>query len=160
MKQKLTILTIFTLLLMSCMGGSGKRGHRSDFLPPIKIEIPASVKSDEGLTALVKKSETAINEFSDNMEYLIEDLKDFKDMKEEDLGTFEKIKVTKIMAEFMLNSTKGLAVLEEFNSYAEKRAEQQEPLTDEQMKAMAVIYDTFEKRMQQLDKKYKDFGGK
>ncbi len=160
MKQKLTTITILTLLLMSCMGGSGKREHRSDFLPPIKIEIPTSIKGDEGLTALVKKSETAINEFSDNMEYLIEDLKDFKDMKEEDLGTFEKIKVAKTMADFMLNSTKGMAVLAEFNNYAEKRAAEQKPLNDEQMKAMAVIYDTFEKRMKQLDKKYKDFGGK
>ncbi len=159
MKAKLVIVVLIGWLLIGCMG-DGKRTHRSDFLPPIKIEIPAAIQSDPGLTSLVKKSETAINEFSDNMEYLIDDLKGFQGMKEEDMGTFEKIKATKIMADFFMNSTKGMAVLEEFNNYAEKRVEQQNPLTDEQMKAMAVIYDTFEARMNQLNQKYKDFGGK
>ncbi len=159
MKTKLIVIAIVGLLVISCMG-DGKRGHRSDFLPPIKIEIPAAIQSDPGLTNLVKKSEGAINEFSDNMEYLIDDLKAFQGMKEEDMGTFEKIKATKIMAEFFVNSTKGIAVLEEFNSYAEKRVAQQKPLTDEQMKAMAVIYETFEARMKQLDQKYQNVGGK
>ncbi len=159
MKTKLIIIVIVGLFIASCVG-EGKRGHRSDFLPPIKIEVPAAIQSDPGLTNLVKKSEAAINEFSDNMEYLIEDIKPFQNIKEEDMGTFEKIKAAKIMAEFFLNSTKGMKVLEEFNNYAEQRVEQQKPLTDEQMKAMAVIYDTFEARMKQLEKKYKNAGGK
>lgn len=157
-KQRIWLFAI-VVLLTGCMG-NGKRGHRSDFLPPIKIEIPAAIKSDAELTNLVKESEKAINEFSDNMEYLIEDIKPYKDVKEEDIGTFDKIKLTKIAGEFMLNSANGMKVLEKFGNYSEKRLEQQQPLTDEQMKAMAIVYDTFEARMKQLEKKYQEFVGK
>lgn len=147
------------VLMVSCMG-DGKRGHRSDFLPPIKIEIPAVIQSDAELTDLVKESEKAINEFSDNMEYLIEDIKPYKDTKEEDIGTFDKIKLAKMTAEFFANSSKGMLVLEKFNNYSEERLKQQKPLNDEQLRAMSVVYDTFESRMKQLDEKYKNLGGK
>lgn len=148
---------IFACIILMASCSDRKRGHRSDFLPPIKIEIPAAIQSDAELTDLVKESEKAINEFSDNMEYLIEDIKPYKDIKEKDISTFDKMKLTKITGEFMLNSVNGMKVLEKFGSYSEKRLEQQKPLTDEQMKAMAVVYDTFEVRMKQLEEKYKEF---
>lgn len=157
--KQLSLLLVVALLTASCWGNK-KRGHRKDFLPPIKIEIPDVIKSDAELTDLVKESEKAINEFSDNMEYLIDDIKPYKDIDFDKASTFEKMKITKIGVEFFANSAKGLTVLEKLSGYAEKRVEQEKPLTDEQIKAMAVIYDTFEARMKQLDGKYKEFGGK
>ncbi len=159
MKTKLIIVSFLATFIISCMG-NGKRGHRSDFLPPIEIQIPNAIKSDAELTNLVKESEKAINEFSDNMEYLIEDLKPYKDVKPEEASTFVKLKLTKIGVDFFTNSTKGLAVMEKLESYSSKRALEQKPLNDEQLKAIAVIYDTFKTRMEQLERKYKDFGGK
>ncbi len=159
MKTKLIIVSFLAIFIISCMG-NGKRGHRSDFLPPIEIEISDIIKSDAELTNLVKESEKAINEFSDNMEYLIEDIKPYKDVNPEEASTFVKLKLTKIGVDFFANSTKGLAVMEKLESYSSKRALEQKPLNDEQLKAIAVIYDTFKTRMEQLEKKYKDFGGK
>lgn len=152
-------LLLSFILLVSC-SGDGKRGHRSDFLQPIEIEVPESIKNDSELNALVEESEKAMNEFSDNLEYLIEDIKPYKDMKEDDFSTFDKMKIAKIGVEFLTNSANGMAVLEKINNYATQRAEQDKPLTDEQIKAMAVIYDTFEARMKALEDKYHDFAGK
>ncbi len=153
MKAKLLVIAVLGIFIIGCMG-DGKRSRRSDFLPPIEIEIPEEVKNDAELTALVKESEIAINEFSNNMEYLIEDMKPFMDKKEEDMSTFDKLKFAKIGAEFIANSTKGALVLEKLAYYSDKRVLEKKPLTDKQLKAIAVVYDTFEKRMQQLDKKY------
>ncbi len=153
MKTKLIIFAFLSLLLLGCIGKE-KRTHRSDFLPPLRIEIPNEIQQDTELTALVKKSEVTINKLSNNMEYLLEDMEPFLDKKEEDLSTFERLKLTKIVAKFVANSTKGALVLTKIASYSDKRAMTENPLTDEQLKAIALISDTFEKRMQQLDDKY------
>ncbi len=153
MKVKLILIAFLGMFIMGCAEGE-KRTRKSDFLPPLKIEIPNAIKQDAELAALVKESEAAINELSDNMEYLIEDMKPFLDKKEEQLSTFERLKVTKIVAKFVANSTKGALVLTKIASYSDKRAMTDIPLTDEQLKAIALVSDTFEKRMQQLDDKY------
>ncbi len=153
MRAKLILIAFLGMFIIGCTGG-GKRSHRSDFLPPLKIEIPNEIKQDAELAALVKDSEAAINEFSDNMEYLIVDMKPFMDKKEEELSTFERLKLTKIVAQFVANSTKGALVLTKIATYSDERSMTENPLTDEQLKAIAVVVDTFEKRMQQLDEKY------
>lgn len=155
MKRNITLVLIFTVLLSSCIGG-GKKKRDKDFLPPLKIEIPASIAQDEELASLVKDSEKAINEFSDNMEALLKELEPFEDKKEEDLSTFETIKASKIITDFMMNNANALMVLEKIGDYANIRAKEQKPLNDEQMEAMAIIYDTFEARMKQLDEKYSE----
>ncbi len=153
MRAKLILIAFLGMFIVGCTGG-GKRAHRSDFLQPLKIEIPNEIKQDAELVALVKESEAAINEFSDNMEYLIVDMKPFMDKKEEELSTFERLKLTKIVAQFVANSTKGALVLTKIAAYSDERSMTDNPLTDEQLKVIAVVVDTFEKRMQQLDEKY------
>ncbi|PID93653.1 MAG: hypothetical protein CSA95_07005 [Bacteroidetes bacterium] len=151
---------LFVATLFVNCGGVGSRGSHKGYLSPIEITIPDAIKSDKELTQLVKDSEGAINEFSNNMEALIEDLEPYKDVDMDEASTLVKIKMTKIAVEFLANSSKGIAVLEKLEEYADQRQNQQTPLTDEQMEAMAVIYDTFEARMEQLEEKYRDFGGK
>ncbi len=152
-KTKIILITFLGLLMAGCRE-DGKRSHRNDFLPPLKIEIPNEIKEDVELVALVKDSEVAINKFSDNMEYLILDMKPYLDKKDEQLSTFERLKLTKIVTKFVANSTKGALVLTKIATYSDKRAMTNNPLTEEQLKAIALVSDTFEKRMQQLDDKY------
>lgn len=157
----LILFFLASLLQIACSGKEKETTttNRENLLSPVKIEIPDAIKSDADLTALVKESETALNKFSDNMEVLIEELAPYKGTEAEELGTFEKMKVAKIAMEFMAKNTEGIAILQKLSNYAEKRASENKPLTDEQMKAMAVIYDAFEKRMKEIGEKYEGFGG-
>ncbi len=145
-------LVITTLIITSCFGGgSSKKG---DYLPPLKVEIPDAIKDDPKLVDLVKSSEKAINEFSNNMEQLVVDLEPYMDKEEEDLGTFDKLKIAKIGVDFLANSTNALAVIEKLELYSSIQEKEGNKLDDDHLHAIATVIDAFEKRMEQLDKKY------
>ena len=56
------------------MGESKKRN--ATFLPPLTISIADEIKGDTELVEVIKSSEKALNEFSDNIEQLAIEGKD------------------------------------------------------------------------------------
>jgi hypothetical protein len=159
MKQVTTTLLsllFITLLISSCT--SGKK-RDADFLPPIKIEISSEIKGDKELVDIVKSSEKAINEFSDNIERLAVDGKGILNKKEEERTLMDNMKLARMAVEFISNSTQMTQTLDKFNTYVEKR-ESQGIINDTQLKALEQVGLSFEKRMEQIEAKYDKYYNK
>ena len=157
MNNKLKIFAVLLVLsaaIFACSGGKSKRN--SNALPPLKIEISDEIKNDVELTQLVKSSESAINEFSDNMEQLAIDGKDILTVPEEDQTVMDGLKTAKLMVQFISNSTQLAATIEKFDNYVNSKKEQ-EIINDTQLKALEQVSEAFETRMNQLNEKYKDY---
>ena len=159
MKKLLNIapaLLLLVLLLNACTGGTNKRN--SDFLPPMKIEIADEIKGDAELVEMIQSSEKAINEFSDNIEQLAIDGKEFieKSNREEETSVMEKLKAGKMMLEFASNSTQMINTMEKFTNYMESK-ESQGIINDEQLKALEQVGTAFNMRIEEVNKKYSDY---
>ncbi len=156
----LSIVLLLGVFVTSC--GSDSKRRSSNLLPPLKIEIPAEVKDDPELVDLIQKSEKAINEFSDNVEILIEDLVDIAEDVDtaEELSTFQKLKVGKAFLEFGSHSTNVISALETFDDYKSAKEQAGEPLNDDQLRALAAVSDAFEKRMEEINKKFESVSKK
>ncbi|MCD6347533.1 MAG: hypothetical protein J7L96_08960 [Bacteroidales bacterium] len=151
---KLFIALFFaSAILSSCSSGNKTN---PDFLTPISIDIPDEIKEDRELVDLVKSSEKAINEFSDNIEQLALDSKDILDTKEEDQTLMDGLKVAQLMLQFASNSSQMAETLEKFNTYVEARLSQG-GINDEQQKALETVAKAFEKRINQIDEKYDEY---
>jgi len=153
MKNTIIILLISSVLLAAC-SNSNKRNV--SFLPPLKILIPDEIKRDEELVDVIKSSEKAMNEFSDNMEQLIVEGKDIYTKKQENLTLMEQLKAGKLMVKFVSNSTQMAATIEKFDTYVETQ-KSQELINDMQLKALEEVGVAFQKRINDINKKYKDY---
>jgi len=158
MKQliKPIFLLLIVLFISSCNSKLEKRNP--NFLQPLSIEIPDDVKNDTELVGIIESSEKAINEFSDNIERLAIDGKDFlkKSKSGEEVSIMDQLKVGKLMLEFASNSTQMVASMEKFNTYVESK-KGQGIINDEQLKALEQVGKYFEERIDQINKKYKDY---
>ncbi len=151
---KRTIILFLTgLVLVAC---SSDKKRNADFLPPISIQIPNEIKGETELVKVINSSEKAINELSDNIEQLIVDSKEVLDKKEEERSLMDNLKVGKLLVEFVSNSSELGKLIDDFDNY-KKEQEVQGLVNDTQLKALEKIGDSFEKRMQQINKKYEHY---
>jgi len=149
----LVMLLTMNMVLVSC---GSKNERNPDFLPPVKIEIPGEIKDDPELVDLIKSSEKSINEFSDNIERLVVDGKDILTKNEDDYSLTDGLKAGKLMLQFVSNSTQMASTMTDFSNYVKKKQDQG-MLTDQQYKAMEEVGKTLEKRVDQINKKYKGY---
>lgn len=147
------VLFLASLVLISC---SSDKKRNVDFLPPISIQIPDEIKGDTELVKVINSSEKAIYELSDNLEQLIVDSKEVLDKKEEERSLMDNLKVGKIMVEFVSNSAELGKLIDEFDNY-KKEQEAKGLINDTQLKALEKVGESFEKRMQQINKKYENY---
>ncbi len=157
MKENLTT-TVFTLLIITVLISSCTSGRKRDtnFLPPVKIEIADEIKNDKELVDIVKSSEKAINEFSDNIERIAVDGKVLLNKEDEDLTLMDQMKIAKMAVEFISNSTQIASTLEKFDTYVESK-QSQGIINDAQMKALEQVALKFSNRMDEIDAKYQDY---
>jgi len=157
MKQTILFIFISSLLLTACSGGTSNK-RNADFLAPMTIQVPESIEGDAELVDLVHSSEKSINEFSDNMEQLIFDVKDFlrDDFDMEEASLMEKLQVGKAMVEFASNSTQIMTTMEKFDNYVEEKQKLGE-LNEKQLEALKQVGKAFESRMKEIDNKYKHY---
>ncbi len=146
-------LLIITVLISSCTSG---RKRNSDFLPPVRIEIPDEIKGDKELVDIVESSEEAINEFSDNIEQIAVDGKEILNKKDEDLTLFDQMKMAKMAVEFISNSSQMASTLEKFDNYVNSNQEQG-IINDTQLKALEQVALKFSSRMEEIDAKYQEY---
>ena len=146
-------LLITTVLISSCTSG---RKRDADFLPPLKIEIPAEIEGDKELVEIVDLSEKAINEFSDNIERIAVDGKVILNKNEEDLTLMDQMKMAKMAVEFISNSTQMASTLEKFDNYVNSKQEQG-IINDAQLKALEQVAIKFTSRMEEIELKYQNY---
>ena len=154
--KKITILIITSLVLNAC---SSENKRNANFLPPLSIPIATEISGDTELVEVIKSSEKALNEFSDNIEQLAIEGKDVLNKKDEDQTLMDGLKVGKLMVQFVSNSTQMAQLIEEFDTYQNGKKEQG-MLNDSQLKALEQVGTAFQNRITQINNKYEDYFNK
>jgi len=152
--KTIAVLLFVTVTMFACSGGKSKRN--ADSLPPIKIEIADEIKTDKELTKLIESSGNAINEFSDNMEQLIIEGKDIFSKPDDEQTLMDGLKASKLMVQFVSNSTQLAATIDKFDTYVNSKKEQG-IINDTQIKALEEVGEAFTNRMDELEEKYKNY---
>ena len=144
------LLVVLSVSLQSCSG----KIDRTGFMPPVKIRIPNDVKKDAATVSFIKSSEKVINELSDRVENIARNGKDLLKKNEEDMSVMDKIKMTKLSVQFIAAGSSLANELEKIQQYVEKK--QEDGVSETDMKAYEAVEKALEKRINQLDEKYKN----
>ena len=152
------LVLLIILSLTSCKPDAKQKNsitvnRDKDLLPPMEIAIAPAIKDDPELVDMVQSSEKAINEFSDNIERSVDDLKAILDKKDEDRSLGDALRLGKFAMSFMSNNGEILATIKKLETYSESRKEQGN-ITDEQIEAIDQVSKAFTDRMKELGKKY------
>uniref|UniRef100_UPI0026251FAE hypothetical protein n=1 Tax=uncultured Lutibacter sp. TaxID=437739 RepID=UPI0026251FAE len=150
---RILTITLITSLFIAC---SGENKRNANFLPPLSIPITAEISGDTELVEVIKSSEKAMNEFSDNIEQLAIEGKDVLSKKDEDQTLMDGLKAGKLMVQFVSNSAKMAKLMEEFDTYMNGR-ETQGLINDTQLKALEQVGTAFKTRINQINEKYKNY---
>lgn len=126
---------------------------RTGFLPPVKIQIPDKVKKDTATVNFIRSSEKVINELSDKMEYVALNGKEILNKKDQDLTVMDKIKMTKLSVQFMSAGSSLVNEMEKIQHYIDQK--QKKGISKMDLKAYEAVEKAIEKRINQLNKKYK-----
>jgi len=148
--SKIVIILLFGFIA-AC---SSENKRNANFLPLISIEIPEEVKDNPELVEVIKSSEKAINEFSDNIEQLVLEGKEVLDKKEEERSLGDNLKIGKLTIQFVSNSAELAGLIDEFDSYKNNQKDQG-LINDAQLKALEKVGESFENRIQEINNKYK-----
>ena len=97
-----------------------------------------------------------MNEFSDNIEQLAIEGKDVLSKKDEDQTLMDGLKAGKLMVQVVSNSTQMAKTMEEFDAYMNGR-KTQGLINDRQLKALEQVGTAFKTRINQINKKYKNY---
>ncbi len=151
--KRITILAVLSLVFIAC---TSENKRNANFLPPLSIPIAAEISGDTDLVKVIKSSEKALNEFSDNIEQLAIEGKDVLSKKDEDQTLMDGLKAGKLMVQFVSNSAKMAKLMEEFDTYMNGR-EEQGLINDTQLKALEQVGTAFKTRINQINDKYKNY---
>lgn len=155
MKNIIKTCTLLAIILAFLACSTGNK-RNADFLPPLKISIADEISGDAELVEVIKSSEKAMNEFSDNIEQLAIDGKDVLSKKDEDQTLMDGLKAGKLMVQFVSNSAKMAKLMEEFDTYMNGR-KTQGLINDTQLKALEQVGTAFKTRINQINEKYKNY---
>lgn len=151
MTRTLTIALLAACLAFAC--SSNKKSKH--YLPPLEVEVPEALKGNDEAEAFVEATCEAINQWSNSFEDLAIEAEEFVGVEEEDLSAFDKIKLVKIMGEFMVNMGEFALKCEEI----EKQSDMiKDGLSEEELQAFESIKLAFDQRIEELGEKYKDYG--
>lgn len=145
--KRITVLVVISFMLISCSSGNKRDAN---FLPPLSIPIANEISGDAELVEVIKSSEKAMNEFSDNIERLVVEGKDIFNKKEEEQSLMDQLKVGKLVVEFVSNSAQMANLIDEFDVYKSKRKEQG-LINDAQLKALEQVGIAFQNRITQIN---------
>jgi len=153
MKRSITLLgtvIIATLIFIACT--PQKKG---DYLPPIKAEIPEALSDNVEAISYIEETTDALNKWSVVFEDLVVECEPYIGKDESELSTIEKLKLGKIMMEFVANIGQfavNVAEIDQNTSTVEY------DLNDEELEAMLIIINIFQARIEELNTKYQNFG--
>lgn len=148
-----SILAFFVVLTLSnCSTDKAKKGN---YLPPLKAEIPETLKNNDEAKKFIIESTDILNHWSVTLEDLVVECEPFAGKDESELSTMDKLKLGKIMMEFVANMGQFAVKIAEMEQMATSI---EDGLDEQEMQAMAAVMDAFEQRIEAINKKYKDFG--
>ena len=139
-------------LVISCQSDKTAKG---DYLPDLKIEVPAALKDNADAVTFIDQSSTALNHWSKSLEDLVVECQPYIGKKEAELSPVEKVKLGKLMMEFMSQMGKLAVKSAEMD---QQYTQIEYGLTDDEQKALTAVMDAFNKRIDEINARYQDFG--
>ena len=143
------IITMLIIVVVACKSNK-KPTHK---LPPIKIEIPETLSQNEEIVAFIRGSAYELNKLSDNLEELAAETKPYINKPSEDLSTIEKIKLVNALGNF---SKEFLQTSGKYHQIVEKSEHFLQTLSKDEAGAFEQVMKAFEKRMKDINLKYKN----
>ncbi len=164
--KKLTLISIIALFLFSCSSDTEDKGSKTSSeekvtktstddgkLPALEIEVPSELEGNKEAEEIIKTGEEVINKFSNTIEEVLQENKELIGKDPDDYTLGETMQAGKIA----LQITAGLAEFAPKFANLENQLEelQKGELSDEQKEALKKIGDAFQKRMDEIEQKYK-----
>ncbi|PLX15920.1 MAG: hypothetical protein C0599_16030 [Salinivirgaceae bacterium] len=149
--KKLVILISIISVIIGC--SSGPKPSEPDYLPPIKAEIPAELQDNQDIVEYINTTTDVLNDVSRELEDLYVKIEPYADIPESEISTMDKLRISKYAIQFTAEMAKlgaKMAMMKETYHLMS------EDLSSEEEQALMVINETFLKRIQQLNDKYKD----
>jgi len=146
------ILMTITMLFFSYCSNSSKKG---DYLPELKIAVPEILKDNTEAVLFIQNSQKTLNQWSVTFEDLAIACKPYADKTEEELSAVEKLRLGKIMLEFMSGMGKFAVEIAEIE---QTLTTIEDGMTESESEALKKIMASFEKRINEIGKKYENFG--
>lgn len=128
---------------------------KGDYLPPIKAEIPEALRENDEAISYIEETTEALNHWSVVFEDLVVECEPYIGKDESELTTIEKLKLGKIMMEFVANIGQFAVSVAEID---QNTTTIEYDLDDEELEALLTIKNIFEARIEELNIKYQDFG--
>ncbi len=157
MKKIVRILFYVNIAMMSSMliscGGSEKK-EADEKLGKLEIEIPENLESNDAAVQYVNEMNLVVDDYAMLMDELVEEVGEYKGMKEEDLGMMDKLKLTTAMAKVAMESTQIMA---RWGECTDKRMNMEQKLSEEEIEALNLVYKRFEERMEQVKNRHQEF---
>lgn len=150
---RLFILCVSAAFIVSC-GGGNKADNR---LGKLELEIPDELKDNKEVVEYIENMAAISDEYAIMIDNVLEDVGNLAGKDEADLSMFEKLKLVKATGQITLGSAE---IMVKWGEYMEKRQEFENVLNDDQLKAMGVVMERFEKRMEQINQKYGELSTK
>ncbi len=158
--KKILFISILSAFLFSCSSNNeeevSSNSSDSDNLPPLKIEVPAELQNNEKAKEIITTGEEMINKFSNTLEDVIKDNKNLIGKKNDDLSFTEQIQVGKMAIQITANMAEFASKLVSLQSKIEEF--KKGDISEEEAKAIDKVADAFEKRMDEINKKYENLG--
>lgn len=154
MKYK-SILIFATIVLVTLSCSNNKKRTSNNTLPPLKIEIPKELKDNKEAVQFIKISEITINEWSNTLEELFQKTEEYANVPEENLSMMDKMKLAKIGMEFVGKMAEFGSKITEIESTASAI---ENGLSEEELLAFEVAQKAFKNRIEELGKKYENYG--
>lgn len=145
------LMVIILLPLCHCTEGS-KKGN---YLPELRIEIPDAIKDNTEAVLFIENSQMIINQWSNTFEDLVIAGEPYVSKTEEELSAVDKLKLGKIMMDFMSGMGK-FAV--EIADIEQTLTTIEDGMTEKESNAMETVMTSFNKRISEIGKKYENFG--
>lgn len=143
---------LIALILIAFFACSSESENKADArLGKLEVEIPAELEGNPEVVAYIKGMNEVVDEYALLIDDIMEDVGEYAGVKQEDLGMMDQIKLTKATAEV---SIKSVEIMSKWGEHIDKRANLDQQLSDEEIKALENVYKRFEQRFVQIQQKH------
>lgn len=152
MKKYFSLLIIAASLSMfvAC-GGGGKQTAADKEFGKLEVEIPKELEDNEEVVQFIEGMAEVTDEYALLLDETLEKTKKYHGKKNEELSMMEQVKLMAITGDV---AVKSVAVMEKWGKYVDQRTNLEEQLSEDEMKALEVVYARFEERIEQIQEKH------
>ncbi len=154
--NKLKLFTIVAIMLLATSCTESNKTEADKKLGKVEVEIPNELKNKPKVCQYIRDMNKVVDDYAMVFDKIIKEVGKYKGMKEEDLTTSDKIKLSKASAKFGIESLKALS---KWGECKQKLDGFEKDLNPDEIAALNVVYQRFEKRMEQIETQNKDFFG-